>query len=171
VKTVSNLLAAERDLVEHVPKLPKLRPRKPGFSYLTVEESEKFLDAAPTQWRTWLLVLLRTELRVGEAPSLKWRDVDFGNEQLLVLTSRWNSQEDTPKSGEPRTLPLSWDALAALKAHRHLRGAYVFCHEDGAPFTHSEVKSIVPKTCAAAELLGGSTSADTLTSGLASRGP
>jgi site-specific recombinase XerD len=46
-------------------------------------------------------------------------------------------------------VPLSTDALAALKAHRHLR-TYVFDHEDGRPYTLSEWKNVVPKACAAA---------------------
>ncbi len=33
----------------------------------------------------------------------------------------------TPKGGRSREVPLNAVALQALKAHRHLRGAFVFC--------------------------------------------
>ncbi len=39
-----------------------------------------------------------------------------------------------------------------MKAHRHLRGAYVFCLEDGSRLTHSIVKDVVPQACARAGL-------------------
>jgi len=49
-------------------------------------------------------------------------------------------------------VPLSDAALAALKAHRHLKGPYVFCEADGARLTHSAVKDVVPWTCLKAGL-------------------
>jgi site-specific recombinase XerD len=42
--------------------------------------------------------------------------------------------------------------LATLTAHRHLRGAYVFCHVDGSRLSHSEVKDVVPNACRRAGL-------------------
>ena len=38
---------------------------------------------------------------------------------------------DTPKNHRTREVPLSDEALRALKAHRHLRGELVFCDEAG----------------------------------------
>jgi site-specific recombinase XerD len=43
-------------------------------------------------------------------------------------------------------------SMAALKAHRHLRGPYVFCDTSGKPFTHSQVKRVVPRACQKAGL-------------------
>jgi site-specific recombinase XerD len=40
----------------------------------------------------------------------------------------------------------------ALKAHRHLKGPYVFCDEAGKRLTHSMVKDVVPRICADAGL-------------------
>ena len=55
-------------------------------------------------------------------------------------------------SGKEREVPLSDDAIAVLKAHRHLKGPYVFCGANGKRLTHSEVKSVVPRTCRLAGL-------------------
>ena len=49
-------------------------------------------------------------------------------------------------------MPLSDEALATLKAHRHLRGPYVFCETSGERLTHSMVKDVVPDTCRRAGL-------------------
>ena len=38
------------------------------------------------------------------------------------------------------------------RAHRHLRGPYVFCDQVGARLTHSMVKRVVPTTCRKAKL-------------------
>ncbi len=49
-------------------------------------------------------------------------------------------------------MPLSDTALATLKAHRHLRGPYVFCDEAGTRLSHSIVKDVAPSTCVRAKL-------------------
>ena len=49
-------------------------------------------------------------------------------------------------------MPLSDEAVATLKAHRHLKGPYVFCETDGRRLTHSRVKDVVPSTCKKAQL-------------------
>jgi site-specific recombinase XerD len=47
---------------------------------------------------------------------------------------------------------VSRGAEATLQAHRHLRGPYVFCEEDGGRLNHNRVKAVVPRTCARAGL-------------------
>ena len=44
-------------------------------------------------------------------------------------------------------MPLSDETVATLKAHRHLRGPYVFCDVAGNRLTHSIIKDVVPATC------------------------
>lgn len=158
-KTVKNILgyldkllhlAVDRGLVQHVPKLSKPRTLTPEMEYLDLEEAQKILEAMDGKWRALVLVALRTGLRVGELLALKWPCVDFGNGQLRVRLTRWRKIEHSPKGNKERVVPLSGDALATLKLHRHLRGPYVFCHDDGRPHTHSEWKDVVPNACEAA---------------------
>lgn len=108
--------------------------------------------AAAPEWKVFLKTGLKTGLRVGELLALKWQDVDLVAGQLVVRRTLWRDQEGPPKGGRNRTVPLSDEALAVLKAHRHLRGPYVFCDEAGNRLTHSIVKDVVPKTCAKAGL-------------------
>jgi integrase len=78
---------------------------------------------------------------------LKWQDIDLVAGHLIVRRTLWRNLEGSPKGGRNRKVPLSAEALAALKAHRHLRGPYVFCDAAGARLSHSIVKDVVPSTC------------------------
>ena len=94
-----------------------------------------------------LITALKTGLRLGELLALKWEDIGLVAGRLMVRRSLWQQQEGAPKSGRIREVPLSERAVATLVRHRHLRGPYVFCNEDGARLSHSGVKDIVPKAC------------------------
>ena len=144
-------LAAEMGEVEHVPRVKGLRVEKTGFNFLDFEEAERFLEVAEPEWFVLLLIALRTGLRVGELLALKWEDVDLKVGRLVVRRTLWNGQEGSPKSGRAREVPLGDEVLRELQGHRHLR-VRVFCHEDGSPFTHSELKDVVPRTCRKAGL-------------------
>jgi integrase len=69
-----------------------------------------------------------------------------------VARTLWHNQEGSPKGGRTREVPLSDEAVATLKAHRHMKGPYVFCEPDGRRLTHSRVKDVVPFTCKEAGL-------------------
>ena len=96
-------------------KAPKVR----GFNekhdyvsedeYLTFEEADRFLRAAAPEWRTFLVVALKTGLRVGELLALQWQDVDLVAGHLIVRRTLWNGQEGPPKGGRNRKVPLSDD--------------------------------------------------------------
>lgn len=147
--------AVEWGLVQHVPKLPKLRREKPAFDFLTFEESDQLLTAADPVWKCWLLLLVRTGLRVGEALALQWEDVDLVAGRLTVRRTLWNGQLGTPKNGKLRVIPLTPSVVSALKAHRHLRSPFVFCCEDKGEWkhlTHSRVAEVVPQACRRAGL-------------------
>jgi len=149
-------LAAERDVIVKAPKVKAFslarNDRVEDDEYLTFEETERFLRAAAPEWRTFLVVALKTGLRVGELLALRWEDLDLVAAKLDVRRTLWNGQEGTPKGGRNRTVFLSGEAAAALKAHRHLRGPHVFCDAAGTRLTHSEVKDVVPRTCKKAGL-------------------
>jgi integrase len=160
-KTVNNHLAVLRPLLNeaavkyreiHVPRFRLYKTEPSPFEFLDFDEAERFMDVIPPQWTTMCLVALRTGLRIGEMLALKRSDLDLGAGRLIVRHTRWNGVEYLPKGGRGREVPLSDDAIDALKAHRHLRGSYVFCHEDGSPLSHSECKDVVPFACSKAGL-------------------
>jgi integrase len=139
-------LAVEWGELSHAPKIRALRVTNEEFAFLTLEEKDRFLAAAAPEWRTFLLVAANTGLRVGELLALRWDDVDLVDGRIGVRrTSGAASRGD--RGAHARARSRSHPTVAALKAHRHLRGPSVFCEEDGRRHTHSRVKDVVPQTC------------------------
>jgi integrase len=145
-------LAAEWGVIPHAPKVKQLKMTHAEIEFLTFEETERFVQAAAPEWKAFVVTALKTGLRVGELLALKWEDLDLVAGRLIVRRTLWHNQEGTPKGGRTREVPLSDEAVATLKAHRHMRGPYVFCEANGARLTHSRVKDVVPFICKKAQL-------------------
>jgi len=148
-------LAVEWNVLDRAPKVRGFRGKHDYVAedeYLTFEETTRFLEVAAPEWRTFLVVALKTGLRLGELLALQWQDIDLVAGHLIVRRTLWRGLEGPPKGGRNRKVPLSDVAVVALKAHRHLRGPYVFCDEKGKHLTHSMLKDIVPSTCTRAKL-------------------
>ncbi len=148
-KTINNVLtvirrmlvvARKRGLIEAVPDIEWLKAAPPTFDFLTFEEAERLIAKGVDEWRTMILVGLRTGLRQGELLGLRWQDVDLVAGRISVRQSIVGGNVVTPKSGKHREVPLSDDTLAALKQHRHLRGPLVFCDADGRALTKGACK-------------------------------
>jgi integrase len=163
-KSISNMLsslrkllnlAVEWDVLLKAPKVKAFKVPKDLVTedmFLTFDETRRFLQAAAPEWKCYVITGSRTGLRVGELLALRWEDVDTVAGRIVVRRTLWRKQEGPPKGGRSREVALSPEALAALKAHKHLRGPYVFCTEDGGRLTHSMVKDVVPATCRRAGL-------------------
>lgn len=122
---------------------PKIPPQ--DFDFLTFEEAERLVDGADAgQWRTMMLVAMRTGLRCGELRALHWNDVDLVAGVIRVRRNATiGGKVKSPKSNRFRDVPLSADALGALKSHRKdtmLRGAFVFCNASGRMLLEHECK-------------------------------
>jgi len=160
-KTINNCLtvlrrmlsiARKRGLIENVPEVEWLRPPKPDFDFLTYEEAERLVKAAEVEWRTMILVALRTGLRIGELRALRWQDVDLVAGRLVVRLNVVNGILGTPKSGHAREIALGHEVRTALKAHRHLRGPLVFCDLAGRVLTVGEPRYAMERVCKRAGL-------------------
>ena len=149
-KSVGNHLAVLRRMLAvaiewgrltHMPAAKwQLRAPPPAFDFLTFDEATRLVDAAGGIWRTMILVAMRTGLRHGELLALRWQDVDLVAGRLMVRQALSAKRIDTPKNGRSREVPLSDETIGALKAHRHLRGEFVFCVEGGQHLTHDACK-------------------------------
>ena len=97
--------------------------------------------ANATDRSAYLVVLLggETGLRCGEMMALEWSNVDLGKRQLCVQRSDWKGHVTATKGGRLRYVPLTLRLAAALREHRHLRGARV-CQRDGSPLTQKIVQ-------------------------------
>jgi integrase len=129
-------VAAEWGRIAHVPAIKwQLRVPPPTFHFLTFEEAERLSEGADDTWRPMIVVALKTGLRHGELLALRWQDVDLVAGRLIVRRALSGKKIESPKNNRTREVPLSEEAMRALKAHRHLRGELVFTTPTGQMLT------------------------------------
>lgn len=154
-KTINNALSAVRTALSHaaewgliasVPKVRWLRVAQSKFAFFDFEEAARLLAAAAKEpMGAMVVVALRTGLRIGELLALQWSDVSIERKQIVVSRSVWwkggVAHEAGTKSGKVRTVPLTADALAALKAHKPAaeRTGYVFTDAEGKQLAQTQV--------------------------------
>ncbi len=145
-------VAQEWGVISVVPKFKWLRVPPSDFDFLTFDEADRLVAAAEEEWRTMIVVALKTGLRQGELLALMWDRIDLVTGRLVVSRNLSRSKIETPKNGKTREIPLGDDVFAALKQHRHLRGEIVFCKEDGRMLTKGETKHPLWRACKRAGL-------------------
>jgi len=118
--------------------------------YLTPDEVTALVKHAGsvgrhrTRDRTLILALYRHGLRVSEAISLKWDQVDFKRAEMHVRRL---------KGGTPAVHPIKGDELRLLrKLKREYESAFVFVSERGLPLSRSAVAAIVKRAGNNAEI-------------------
>ena len=180
-KTINNFLtilrrilavAADWGKIKSVPHVRWLKVPPPEFDFLDFDEARRIVLAADPEWHAMIMLGLRCGLRQGELLALRWDEVDLVAGRVIVKRSVARGIVGTPKSGKSREVPLSDDALAALKAHRHLKGEFVFCNERGGMLTRGECKHPLWRACKRAGLrrIGWHVLRHTFASHLAMRG-
>lgn len=98
------------------------------------------MAAAEPEWCVALLLTLKAGLRLGETLALRSADVDLRARHITVRTNVWRGNEGTPKGGSVRNVPIPPSLADALRHHRHLRGPYVLCKENGTRLTEGRLK-------------------------------
>jgi len=102
------------------PRLPKLGERRDVGRALSAEEESKILEAAARNKSPliypYLMTLLWTGLRAGEALGLTWGRVDFERGEIVVGDSK-------TAAGAGRVVPIAGPLRAVLEHHRAAMGA------------------------------------------------
>ncbi len=116
-----------------------LKPSPPRTRYLSQEEAAALLQAADGMHHApylgdYLRLMLATGLRPGEARGLTWERVDLGRRLIRF-------EVGDQKNNKAGTIPLNDAARAALVSRARFRAshcpgsAWVFCNQQGRPFT------------------------------------
>ncbi len=121
---------------------------------MTSTSTSVWLKLPRQEVNAYLIVLLGGEagLRCGEMMALEWSDVDLGKRQLCVQRSEWKGHVTVPKGGRLRYVPLTVRLAAALREHRHPRGARVLSQSDGSSLSADVVKHHVERAARRAQL-------------------
>lgn len=118
------------------------RPKQPEgrVRWLTHAEAETLIEAAPvTGLRPLVVFLLCTGVRITEALTLDWRDVDLSRCHVSILNE--GSGGSGTKNGESRGIPLHPRAVAALANLPH-RDGKVFRVHYGGPLKAGKVRAV-----------------------------
>ena len=90
--------------------------------YLHPDEDERLLAAAPEPLRTAVIVAMHSGMRDGEQRNLKWEDVHFDENAIVVRNT---------KSRRDRRIPMSATLRSALQGMKRVKGSpYVFSNPD-----------------------------------------
>lgn len=148
-KSINNALSVLRATLAHavehralatLPAIKWQRVAPTAIDFFTFEEAAKLAEYAPP----FVVVAMRTGMRIGELLELKWSDVSLPRKQVTVSRSVWWEKGGVkhvgaPKNNKARVIPLTSDAVAVLEALPRRTG-YVFADEAGSPLTPSACK-------------------------------
>lgn len=121
--------------LEKLPPIKRLKVQPPDFDFLDFDEAERLIVGAssmPWPWCTMIPLACWTGLRLEELRGLQWDDVDLVARRIHVRRAADDHDElQPPKNGRSRIVDLPRRAVDALRQHKHLRGPFAFCREDG----------------------------------------
>ncbi len=125
-KTINNALsvlrralteAMEWGRLERLPRFKFMKTPPPTFDFLHPWESERLMEATTREpWRLMVRCALRTGMRFGELLGLRWQDVDFERNLLVVRRNVVDGNEGAPKNNRFRTIPLTHTLRSELMA-------------------------------------------------------
>lgn len=138
------------------PTIKKLATEVKDMRFLSFEELDMFLEKAKAiDHRLWLATLVAADagLRKSELKALRLSDLDFRAEMIHVKQSVFKGQYKPPKSGKPRSVPMTKRLRDALKEVPRIGGGFLFLNDAGQPFTQADLyRHKIAKAFEAAEL-------------------
>ncbi len=117
--------------IKSVPRIRLLRGENPREFVLSREDEPRYLDALQPEMRPLCIFLIETGLRMGEALTLEWPQVDIRSKPGFVTV-----RAKLAKSGKLRTIPLTSRARGVLDALEGRHGR-VFRNPEGKPLYHT----------------------------------
>jgi len=143
-KTVNNALtvlgkmlrvALEWDVLDVMPCTVRLlKTKHPEMEFYEEDEYARLVEGATkAEDRALITVLLGGDARLHnkKMTALEWTDIDVRRSLLHVNRAQWKEHVGSPKGGKSRTVNMTTQLIAALKAHRHLKGPRVLYSDDG----------------------------------------
>lgn len=145
--------ALEWEVIDRMPRFPKIKVTDPEWDFFSVEETKKVLEKArDPQEYALLLFPFDTGARAGEQLALQWGDIDWNSRLVVFRRSLSEGTLGPTKSGKTRHVPLTPALTAALKAIKHLKSKHVFCNKDGSPLTLWQLHERLEGACRRAGL-------------------
>jgi integrase len=171
-KTVKNIIgylaallawAEDQELIDEAPEFTELKLERRVPKTPAPEEVQQILSVEDGRVPMKRLAYFLGP-RIGELLAWKWEDIDLVAGTATVRRTLWKGQENSPKGGRERTIPLSESALAVLKELKDARRLlpevpisddvrpYVFSNPDGSRLSYAQVAKVLPNACRRAGL-------------------
>ena len=137
-RQILNEAADRYDFASPYRSIKSLRSRKPDIHPFSLDEVNQILERVRPDYRHYLAVRFYTGMRSGEVNGLRWHNVDFANDLILVRETlvQGRLQEGTKTYDSNRDIPMLPPVRQALEAQRKLvpKGVkWVFCTRNGYP--------------------------------------
>ncbi len=118
--------------------IKSLRSRKPDIHPFSLDEVNLILERVRPDYRHYLAVRFYTGMRSGEVNGLRWHNVDFANDLIMVRETlvQGRLQEGTKTYDSNRDIPMLTLVRQALMAQREIVPKdveWVFCTRKGYP--------------------------------------
>jgi integrase len=144
-------LAHEWKLIQRIPRIRLLRGERSREFILSSEQETAYLAACPELLRDVATLLIDSGLRLSEALTLEWGDVQLqppSGAAYGFLTVRAGNS----KSSRARNVPLSPRVADVLRRREPAEPGYVFSHLDGSPYAATHLDQVHARVRAALEL-------------------
>jgi len=119
---------------------PPRQTEKDDIHPFTMDEIGILLANASPWMRTFLIVAFFTGMRSGELIALKWEDIDFNTNKIIVRRSMRQGVEGSTKTGKTRIIDLLSPVRETLKEkfkENGLTSEYIFTTRKGTPYKES----------------------------------
>lgn len=125
-------MAQEWKRIKAVPRIRLLEGETAREFVLSRDDEKRYLDALPAEMRRLCTLLIETGLRVGEALTLDWQQVNLKENPGFLSVRAVHA-----KSGKTRSIPLTPRARAVLEAGTAPRKGLVFRNAEGGRLYHT----------------------------------
>ena len=120
-----------------------LKLQKVHIEPFSLAEVERICKYVREDYRNYYQLRFYTGMRTGEIDGLKWANVDFEKQEILVRETLIHGKtEYTKTDGSQREIPMFGPVHEALKAQHAGTGKlskFVFCNREGQPLDHNNV--------------------------------
>ena len=128
----------DKNPVKHVK--PPRSEEKDDILPFSMEEVQTLLHHASPWMHTFLTVAFFTGMRSGELIALKWDDIDFNTNKIIVRRSIRQGVESGTKTGKTRIIDMLSPVREVLKEkfkENGLSSEYIFTTRKGTPYKES----------------------------------
>ena len=138
-------------------QLPKQRPTKDAWTWLTEAELRRVVDAADGEWGAVILFYARTGARLGEGIALGWNDVDLEHRRLTFRRAcAWVEGHEVlkdTKGSNVRLVGIRQDVHDWLRKHpSRFKGQYVLTGPNGRRINRWNLKNAFDRAVSRAEI-------------------